>query len=397
MRENKKRKAEGLLVDTDALDTDSSSIGMLTTSPTSVASSDNGFELGRVGEMAALPDTPIPTVTTEYIHGSPIKRKCSRNAAEDLPGYYNRISKFTAPEQSDFDKSKIIFVGSNHRNTAFYSLVSSLLKGGKKIRAIFMEELNADEITYSHEQAILDRHFVANPNELEDLELAHSCDSLLQDDMVDHIIKESAQYLDKLAPTKKFLKDFFTELSTNNVKLGGVDHSRYRAMPTYGYNYHRQSQMNYFATNVIASYIKKDPLFITDDSIILVSIGNSHNINGYKDIPLADGSMVKISGILKALSMEFAPSELLPMTSVSLITNVNTADTYGSVILDKKIIQKGTIEDKDMDELLSSRYTAISRNNSEACSQAVTLAGRINLASSAGIAGSSSSSSNIAR
>ena len=108
MRENKKRKAEDLLVDNDALDTDSSSIKMITASPTSVASSDNGFELGGMGEMPVFSDAPKPTITNEYVHGSPIKIKRPRNAAEDLPGYYNRISKFTAPEQSDLDKSKMI-------------------------------------------------------------------------------------------------------------------------------------------------------------------------------------------------------------------------------------------------------------------------------------------------
>jgi hypothetical protein len=285
------------------------------------AASDDSAAVFSVRTQSAFSDDPVSYLKRIFKGGSPVCTTTSRLAAEGLESFYKQALHVPVPMQASLGSSKIIFVGTNHNTLAFYELVRRIQLSGKKIRAVFMEELNADEIVEKDSpQMIRDRHFVANSGEREELDFAHNLDALLKSDMAEHMQRESRPYLKEEAKTAEYFMSFLESLNAKATKIGAIDHSRYRSMPMGRYNYHRHSQMNYFAAQVISSYVRKSQSFLADgdDSIILVSIGNAHNINNFKSITTQDGGKIGIRSV-HDLTQILLPD--VPMTSVSMLVN----------------------------------------------------------------------------
>lgn len=254
-------------------------------------------------------ETPA-TDKTAFLNGSPVK--IARDPSTPLVEYLTRVAQQKVSSSSRLDEAQVIFVGTNHDSFAFLSLVEQLVDLGVNIDAVFMEEINADDRNVMPGgQAILDRHFVANDDRAE-LGYAHPVDSLNKDGLIRHFTKEAAPYLGKkegeLAPR---FEAFLEKIKGKNIKLGGIDYSKNREnMGLIGYGSDRFSKMNRFAADVVRCYIENHQAKPAEENeqksqekenqkagLILVSAGNAHLKDGFKNHERAKHDDINIRGI----------------------------------------------------------------------------------------------------
>lgn len=283
-----------------------------------------------------------PESITEIIFGSPAF--VARKSAPHLDEYFNKYRHLASVADADFNRSQVIFCGGNHRGLAFYELVKDLIKKGKKIRAVFMEEINSDAQAKDYNQNIIDRHFVVN-KEKESLKYAFSGDELDTDVVIEHLVKESAPYLDKYlgligvdgrdheAYLDSYYRDFLNLLGVNNIHIGGIDHSKYREKPSGGYDCNRHAYMNFHAAMILKSYFERLNFLrvpLAHDEVVLVSIGNAHGIDRFNQIEMSDGHHIAIPSVQTIFKAECANQSLsLPTSSISFVADPDVVEKDG--------------------------------------------------------------------
>ena len=330
----------------------------------------------------------LPKSITEIIFGSPAL--VSRKPARHLDEYFNLYRQVISNADADFNKSQVIFCGNNHRGLAFYELVKDLNKKGKKIRAVFMEEINSDAQAKEGSQNIIDRHFVENAKEKKQLKFALSIDELHRDVVIDHLVKESSNYLDgylghlgvgdrdQQEYLRNYYTDFLNELKSNNIAIGGVDHSLYRAQGGCGYDCNRHAYMNFHAAMIVKSYIERlnlERMPLAADEVVLVSIGNAHGINRYNEIEMSDGNHIAIPSVQTIFKTECENScMLVPASSISFVDDSDIVEKDGydtaTTIIHKNKYSNYSLYSERSDKSPSnakytSQYLAIDKTNHE--------------------------------
>ncbi|MBL6785856.1 MAG: hypothetical protein ISQ32_06100 [Rickettsiales bacterium] len=276
-----------------------------------------------------LDEDPIPKYFNDDSKATPIKTKIDRNKDISLDIFYEKFNDTAFSESSNINNSNIIFCGSDHNSLAFYDLVTQIHARGKNIKAVFFEEINSDQQSCNAAQNIIDRHFVANIEELEILQYALDNSQLNLDKIKLSMISEAINYFDNdIALNQEIttkINNFFDFTNLNGIKIGGIDHSDYRRRPVDGYDYKRHAYMNYHAANIIFNFIAKNPVLGVND-VILVSLGNSHEIDNFEKIPNNNIGIPSVSSILKSKMDE--SGYFYGVTSVSFVISSEIAKMH---------------------------------------------------------------------
>ncbi|MBT4989491.1 MAG: hypothetical protein HOM96_03010 [Rickettsiales bacterium] len=338
-------------------------------------------------DAPSFPDDPIllKSVLNMGADITPQIQFTARNSADDLQSYYREREHLVVSECADFSRSKIIFVGTDHNSYAFYELVKGMQARGKNIIAVFHEEINSDQITIDPRQHVIDRHFVANSQEMDRLQFAHNISHHIDTEFIaQHMANEAANYMDEKTIDfhKSYFSDYLKYLGANNIRLGGIDQTKYRDKPTSGYNYHRHSQMNYHAAKIIKSFVEKNQALLSvENNVILVSMGNAHGVNFYETIDIPDTQKIGIRSIPDLVQLELLESTILtsglqlcPISSISTIVNKHTYNQYqaaiqisGSSLIPYDRQTRVTRSDSDDGLLYSSKYLLLGKNDRELC------------------------------
>ena len=298
--------------------------------------------------------------------------------------YYQKYKQTNSVVDADFNTSKVIFCGSNHKGLAFYELVKSLIIKGKNIRAVFMEEINSDIQALDSSQNIIDRHFVANHSECEVLKYALPLEELDKDAIVNHLVRESKDYLESYFNAKDYdgnpivnlegksksdyLRTYYSYfldlLSNHNIPLGGIDQTQYRARQGSGYDFNRHATMNYHAGFIIKSYIERlnrEQAHLQENDVILVSLGNAHTINGFEEIKKSDFEKVAIPSVPSIVKLE---SGMIPISTISFVADseIVEKDGYNNT---STIIHKNQYSSYETETLLAPRPPSGSRYTSD--------------------------------